>query len=321
MRILSLLPSATEIAYTLGLGEEVVGISHECDYPPEARTKPIISTSDIRRTLRSDEVHRAVSLHKHPAHSLYRIDEKLLQEVSPDIILTQELCSVCAVPVSQVRGAARILAGSCRILSLEPETFRQILDSILAVGEVTGREARARQVVEALEKRIGRVASTASSARTRPRIFCIEWMDPVMAGGHWIPEMVRLAGGTDNLGHDGRPSTVIEWAQVTEYSPEVLVIMPCGYKVPRSLAEVDRLASGPGWYDLPAVRDGRVYIVDSPAYFSRPGPRIVKGLEILAQIIHPELFSGLVPEDAVVKLAWKEDGTIEGQRMSQRFAP
>jgi iron complex transport system substrate-binding protein len=146
-------------------------------------------------------------------------------------------------------------------------------------------------------------------------------MDPVMAGGHWIPEMVRLAGGTDNLGHDGRPSTVIEWAQVTEYSPEVLVIMPCGYKVPRSLAEVDRLASGPGWYDLPAVRDGRVYIVDSPAYFSRPGPRIVNGLEILAQIIHPELFSGLIPGDAVVKLAWKVDEPIESQRMSERFAP
>jgi iron complex transport system substrate-binding protein len=321
MRILSLLPSATEIAYALGLGEELVGISHECDYPPEARTKPIISTSDVRRTLRSDEVHRAVGSHSHSAHSLYRIDEQLLQEVSPDIILTQELCSVCAVPVSQVREAARILAGSCRILSLEPETFRQILDSILAVGEVTGREARARQVVEALDKRIGRVSSTGSSARTRPRIFCMEWMDPVMAGGHWIPEMVRLAGGTDNLGHDGRPSTVIEWAQVAEYSPEFLVIMPCGYKVPRSLAEVDRLASRPGWYRMPAVRDGRVYIVDSPAYFSRPGPRIVNGLEILAQIIHPELFSGLIPGDAVVKLAWKEDEPIEGQRMSERFAP
>ncbi len=148
----------------------------------------------------------------------------------------------------------------------------------------------------------------------------MEWMDPLMAGGHWIPEMVRLAGGIDNLGHDGRPSTVIEWGQVVEYSPEVLVIMPCGYKVPRSLAEVDRLASRPGWYNLPAVSEGRVYIVDSPAYFSRPGPRIVNGLEILAQLIHPELFSGLVLPDSVVKLEWKEGEPIESQRMLERFA-
>ncbi len=321
MRILSLLPSATEIVYALGLGEELVGISHECDYPPEARTKPIISASDISPTLRSDEVHGAVSSHQHFAHSLYRIDEHLLQQVSPDVILTQELCSVCAVPVSQVREAARILAGACRIVSLEPQTLRQILDNILAVGEVTGREAQARQVVQALERRIAQVTSIGSSARTHPRVFCMEWMDPVMAGGHWIPEMVRLAGGIDNLGHDGRPSTVIEWKQVVEYSPEVLVIMPCGYKVPRSLAEVDRLASKPGWYSLPAAREGRVYIVDSPAYFSRPGPRIVNGLEILAQVIHPELFPGLIPRGSVVKLCWRQGEPIESQRMSERFAP
>ncbi len=321
MRILSLLPSATEIVYALGLGEELVGVSHECDYPPEARTKPIISTSDIRPTLASDEVHRAVNSHRHSAHSLYRIDEKLLQQVSPDVILTQELCSVCAVPVAQVREAARILAGPYRIVSLEPQTLRQILDSILVVGEVTGREVQAFEVVEALATRIARVASIASSARTTPRVFCMEWIDPVMAGGHWIPEMVRLAGGIDNLGHDGGPSKVIEWEQVVEYSPEVLVIMPCGYKVPRSLAEVDRLASRPGWHSLPAVREGRVYVADSPAYFSRPGPRIINGLEILAQIIHPELFSGLIPPDSVLKLTWKEGEPMESQRISEQFTP
>lgn len=321
MRILSLLPSATEIVYALGLGEELVGISHECDYPPEAQTKPIISTSDIAPTLRSDEVHRAVNSHKHSGHSLYRIDERLLQQASPDVILTQELCSVCAVPVSQVREAARILAGPCQIVSLEPQTLRQILDTILVVGEVTGREASAREVVHALEKRIDRVASMASSARTHPRVFCMEWMDPVMAGGHWIPEMVRVAGGTDGLGQDGRSSTVIAWEQVVEYSPEVLVIAPCGYKIPRSMVEVDRFASRPGWYNLPAVRNGRVYIADSPAYFSRPGPRIVTGLEILAQIIHPELFSELIPRDSVVKLVWKEDEPSERQRMAEHFMP
>jgi iron complex transport system substrate-binding protein len=318
MRIVSLLPSATEIVYALGLGDELVGVSHECDYPSDAKTKPIVSTSSLSPALRSDQVHRSVSEHHHSSHSLYNIDEPLLRKVNPDVILTQELCSVCAVPVSQVREATRILAGPCRIVSLEPNNLQQILDTILAVGEVAGRNAEAHALVAELENRIARVAFTASTAPTRPRVFCMEWMDPPMAGGHWMPEMVRLAGGVDNLGEDGKPSTVIAWQRVVEYAPEIVVIMPCGYKIPRSLAEVDQLAAREGWYDLPAVRESRVYIVDSPAYFSRPGPRIVQGLEILAEIIHPGLFSGLIPREAAVKLNWRE-GDQKVQGMSERF--
>jgi len=321
MRILSLLPSATEIVYALGLGTDLVGVSHECDYPEEARTKPIVSTSTPASTLRSEQTHSAFSEHGHSSHSLYRIDEQLLKQIDPDVILTQELCKVCAIPVTQVREAARILAGPRRVLSLEPSNLHQILESISAVAEVTGRQAKAAALVAQLKSRIARISSATSSLHERPRVFCMEWMEPVMAGGHWIPEMIRLAGGTDGVGNEGQPSNAIEWEQVVEFAPQLLVIMPCGYKIPRSIEEVDRLASNRGFYDLPAVRCGEVYVVDSPAFFSRPGPRVVDGLEILAQIIHPEQFSGLFSTGTTMKLAWDSTEPIESQRLSEHFRP
>jgi iron complex transport system substrate-binding protein len=321
MRILSLLPSATEIVYALGLGDDLVGVSHECDYPEAARTKPIVSTSTLPTALRSEQIHSAFSEHRHPTHSLYRIDEQLLKQIDPDVILTQELCTVCAIPVAQVREAARILAGPRCVISLEPNNLRQVLENISAVAEVTGRQAEAAVLVAQLEDRIARIASATSSLRERPRVFCMEWMEPPMAGGHWIPEMIRIAGGTDGLGSDGQPSTAIDWEQVVEFAPQILVIMPCGYKISRSLGEVDRLASKHGFYDLPAVQSGQVYVVDSPAFFSRPGPRIVDGLEILAQIIHPELFSGLFSTGSSMKLVWDKAQAIESQKLSEHFLP
>jgi iron complex transport system substrate-binding protein len=321
MRILSLLPSATEIVYALGLGDDLVGVSHECDYPEEARTKPVVSTSNVSTALRSEQIHSAFSKHHHPSHSLYKIDEQLLKQINPDVILTQELCTVCAIPVAQVREAARILAGPRCVVSLEPSNLRQILENISAVAEVTGRQREAAALVAQLESRIARIAKVTSSIRERPRVFCMEWMDPVMAGGHWIPEMIRLAGGTDGLGSDGQPSTAIDWAQVVEFAPQILVVMPCGYKISRSLAEVERLAAKAGFYGLPAVRSGQVYIVDSPAFFSRPGPRIVNGLEILGQIIHPEVFSGLFSSGSSLKLTWDKTQPIESQTLSEHFMP
>src|SRR5580693_781147 len=188
MRILSLLPSATEIVYALGLGDDLVGVSHECDYPDQARTKPIVSTSILSAALRSEEIHSVVSEHHHSSHSLYSIDEQLLKQIDPDVILTQELCTVCAIPVAQVREAARILAGPRCVVSLEPNNLHQIVENILTVGDVTGQEERARAVAFALQERIDNVAATASRAASRPRVFCMEWMDPPMAGGHWVPE-------------------------------------------------------------------------------------------------------------------------------------
>ena len=321
MRILSLLPSATEIVYALGLGDDLVGVSHECDYPDDARRKPVVSTSTPSPTLRSDQIHSAFSEHGHASHSLYRIDEQLLKQIDPDVILTQELCTVCAIPIAQVREAARILAGTRCVVSLEPHNLRQILENISAVGEVTGRQAEAAALVAQLESRIARICSATSSVRERPRVFCMEWMEPVMAGGHWVPEMIRLAGGTDGLGNDGQPSTAIDWEHVVEFSPQIFVVMPCGYKISRSIGEIDRLASKRGFYDLPAVQSGRVYVVDSPAFFSRPGPRVVHGLEILAQIIHPQLFSGLLSTGATRKLAWDTARPIQKQRLSEHFVP
>jgi iron complex transport system substrate-binding protein len=321
MRILSLLPSATEIVYALGCGDNLVGVSHECDYPDDAKTKPIVSTSDLSTNLRSSEIHSTVSRHHHSNHSLYRIDEQLLKQIDPDVILTQELCTVCAIPVAQVRDAARILAGPRCVVSLEPNNLDQILDNISAVAEVTGRQTAAHTLVLALKKRIAHIRSAANPGGERPKVFCMEWMDPLMAGGHWIPQMVGIAGGIDGLGHEGKPSTVIPWNQVVAFTPQIIVIMPCGYKIPRTVEEIDRLASWPGWYDLPAVRDGRVYAVDSPAYFSRPGPRIVDGLEILAQIIQPKIFSGFIPEGSAVKLEWDKTRPLPSQRMSERFVP
>lgn len=316
VRILSLLPSATEIVYLLGLEDSLVGVSHECDYPPEVQTKPVISASPLPASFRSDEVHEALKRHSHSSHSLYSIDEHLLRELRPELILTQELCEVCAVPAGQVREAARILAGPCRIVSLEPHNLRQILDTIVVVGEETGRKDKAEGVVRDLEQRIERVQSIAGSTPVRPKVFCMEWMDPIMAGGHWIPEIVQLAGGEDSLGHAGERSLPIAWDNVTDYQPEVLVIMPCGYKIRRTLMEMDRLASKPGWFDLPAVRAGRVHIVDSPAYFSRPGPRIVTGLEILVQILHPKLFYGLAPPESAIRLEWNAGSGNEPCRLA-----
>lgn len=321
MRILSLLPSATEIVYALGLGGDLVGVSHECDYPEEARTKPIVSTSTPSTALRSEQIHSAFSEHRHPSHSLYRIDEQLLKQIDPDVILTQELCTVCAIPLAQVREAARILSGPRCVVSLEPNNLRQILENISAVAQVTGRQAQAAALVAQMESRIARIASATSSMRQRPRVFCMEWMEPPMAGGHWIPEMIRLAGGTDGLGRDGQPSTAIDWEQVVAFAPQILVIMPCGYQISRSLGEIDRLTSKHGFYDLPAVQSGQVYIVDSPAFFSRPGPRIVSGLEILAQMIHPELFSGLFSTGSSLKLAWDKAQPIKSQSLSEHFMP
>jgi len=304
MRILSLLPSATEIVFALGLGGDLVGVSHECDYPPEACSKPVVSTSGASHKSLSKEIHSRFSEHRHSSRSLYHIDQQLLRKFNPEVILTQELCTVCAVTVGQVRQAAQILAGPCQIVSLEPKNLRQILGTIETVGEITGRAAAARAVVSALERRITNIASAVSDVPTRPRVFCMEWMDPVMPGGHWIPEMVRLAGGMTTLGDENKPSRVIEWDELVEFSPDVIVVMSCGYKIARSMVEVDRLTTRSRWHELPAVSRNRVYVVDSPSYFSRPGPRIVTGLEILAQIIHPELFAGLIPAGGAVNVFW-----------------
>ncbi len=291
MRIVSLLPSATEILFALGLDEQVVAVTHECDYPDAARTKPRITRSLLRPDLTSGEIDRAVSSQiGSDAHSLYSIDRALLAELAPDLIVTQQLCEVCAVDYGEVLDAIKELPKTPRVLNLEPMSLGEVLADIETVGEATGRQAEARRFVASLRERIERVRAAVERAETRPTVAFLEWIDPLFRGGHWNPELVRLAGGSDPLGNEGMPSTHMEWREVVEAQPDVMVISCCGFDEQRTRQDLPVLEALPGYADLPCVRSGRVHVVDGSAYFSRPGPRLVDSLEILAGFTHPELF-------------------------------
>ena len=293
MRICSLLASNTEIVFALGLGDSLVGVTHECDFPPETSSVPVVTSSVVDGDrLASGEIHSAISGLVHGGTSIYYLDQQALDKSRPDLILTQELCDVCAVSYNQVEAAARILEAETKVVSLEPNTLDQILENILLVGEITGSEARAREVVSGLRRRIEKIADIATKAQDRPRVFCMEWLDPIFVGGHWVPEMVALAGGQDGLGTPGEPSVQITWQQIADYNPEIVVLMPCGFGTGRTLMELEKVQFPEEWERLTAVEQGNIYVVDGSSYFNRPGPRVVDGLEIMAQIVHPELFSG-----------------------------
>jgi len=301
MRIVSLLPSATEIVCALGLADRLVGISHDCDYPPEIRGRPILSEAIVTGDLPSGVIDARIREQLHRGRSVYHLDEAQLARLRPDLILTQELCQVCAPSYTLVRQAAKILDADVKIISLEPRGLSDILDNILLVGDLTGTGEQARMIVNHLQERIDTVRRAVAD-HPRRRVVCIEWLEPVFVGGHWVPELVELAGGDDVLGTAGEPSRVVPWAQVVGAAPEVLVLMPCGFDIPRTRRELGLLTTRPGWDDLPAVRSGRVYLTDASAYFNRPGPRIVTGLEILAAILHPERFSRPLPAHSVEPL-------------------
>ncbi len=290
MRIVSLLPSATEIVYALGLGDSLVGVTHECDYPPAARTKPAVTASALAGPADSATIDRLVVASLHDHRGLYTLDERLLRDLRPDLILTQELCEVCAVAYPEVQRAARILPGETTVVSLEPGTLGDVLDTITLVGGLTGREAEAAAVVAGLRQRMAAVAARAAGAPARPRVYCMEWIDPPFRAGHWIPEMVDLAGGEEVLGRAGERSTRATWEEIAHAAPGVVVVMPCGFDVERAARELEAVRVRMEWRRLPAVSRGAVWIADGSAYFSRPGPRIVDGLEILAHALHPDLF-------------------------------
>lgn len=296
MRICSLLPSATEIVYALGLGDRLVAVTHECDTPPEAATKPRITRSAIDpATLTSAQIDALVAEHVHEHRGIYQLDRALLEQLDPDLILTQELCEVCAVSYDEVQRAARTLYGERRILSLEPTTLDGVLETILVVGEATGTADRAAELVAALRARIEAVRRHVSASNRQPRVACVEWLDPPFVGGHWVPEMVAGAGGTDVLGHAGERSFRLTWDAVIAAAPDVVVLMPCGFGIERTVTEFRHVALPAAWHALPAVRSGQVWAVDANAHFSRPGPRLVDGLETLAAILHPHLFPTIVP--------------------------
>ena len=287
MRICSLLPGATEIAYLLGLGDQIVGVTHECDYPHEAKQKPVVVRSVIDSSqLSCPEIDRRVGELLQAGRGLYSIDEAAFLASGPDVILTQGLCNVCALDYDDVVKAAQRLPRMPAILSLNPHSLSDVLEDISRVGAATDRETAAEALVQDLRRRIDAVGIR--EPEYRPRVVCLEWFEPLYVAGHWVPELVTLAGGFDPLGRKGEPSFKIEWQSVLDAKPDVILLMPCGFDVRRAVKESTPLRNLNGWNDLPAVKTGNVYALNGSAYFSRPGPRLVNGLEILARIIRPE---------------------------------
>ena len=283
------------------MGDQLAAVTHECDYPPEARQKPVITRSLLPSGLSSGEIDEAVRGQLGQSHSLYTIDRALLSEIKPDLILTQQLCDVCAVSYGDVLAAVLSLPKpGPRILNLEPNSLEDVLDTVRLVGTATGRDAEADEVLAGLRGRIAEVRRRAGQARTRPRTVLLEWIEPLFGGGHWDPELVEIAGGVDTVGRRHEPSTRVSWETIREFAPEVLVVAQCGFGVERSALDMPLLEALPGYADLPAVRDSRVYVVNGSDYFSRPGPRLVDSLELLAALLHPQLFGPLQTSTAQV---------------------
>jgi iron complex transport system substrate-binding protein len=299
VRVASLLPSATEMVHFCGAGDALVGVTHECDYPTDVEKLPHLTSSKIDgHNLTSAEIDAAIGEHLTDTGSIYALDAKLLDELAPDLIITQSLCEVCAVSMDLVWEAAAGLRNEPEVLSLNPTSLRGVLEDAVRIGEALGRGEEARAKVATLGERLARVEE-ALAELPRPRVGCIEWLDPAFSAGHWVPEMVRIAGGEEILAEPGQPSARLGWEEVFEAAPEVLVLMPCGFDARRTVEEARRvLPELPGWSELPAVREGRVWAVDANSYFSRPAPRLVDGVEILARILHPEVFFG-EPEGAM----------------------
>lgn len=291
-QIVSFLPSATEMACALGLTDQLVGITHECDYPPEVRGKAIVVRKALPiETMSQREIDVAVSERMREGQSLYEVDEKLLRQLAPDLILTQDLCQVCAPSGNEVSQALNLLPKKPQILWLTPNSLEEIFDNLRELGEATGHTKNAEELIAGGRARLQKIEAVTRNLSARPRVFCMEWLEPVYCSGHWVPEMVKIAGGLDSLSKEGADSVRIPWDEVVEWKPEVLIITPCGFDLDQTIEQSRQLFTNPGWSILPAVRNGRVYAVDANSYFARPGPRVVDGTELLAHLIHPELFS------------------------------
>ena len=281
------------MACALGLADSLVGITHECDYPPEIKSKPVVVRAVLPlERMSQGEIDRAVAERIRNGQSLYEIDEQLLRELAPDLILTQNLCQVCAPSGNEVSQVIKALPKSPQILWLTPQSINEIFDNVRELGAATGHTAEADALVNDCRNRLETLAQRTEGIR-RPKVFCMEWLDPIYASGHWVPELVKIAGGVDELGRERGESVRISWDEISAWAPEVLAIMPCGFNLEQTMKQIwsvfGRQTSSP-FFDLPAVRNNRVYAVDANSFFARPGPRVVEGAELLAQLIHPELF-------------------------------
>jgi len=298
-RIVSFLPAATEMAFALGLGNHLIGVSHECDFPVAAKTKPVVVRPALPlETMSLREIDVAVAERIGSGQSLYQVDEKLLRELKPDVILTQNLCQVCAPSGNELTVALKLLELKPEIVWMSPHSIEEIFGNIRELGQAIGRSDEAEVIIDSARARLQRVAGLTRNATRRPRVFCLEWIDPYYCCGHWLPEMIEIAGGQDALGRKGVDSVRTAWSDIAAWAPEILIISPCGFGVEKAVEQAKCLLQQPGWRGLPAVRSGQVFAVDANAYFARPGPRVVDGVELLAHLFHPELCDWHGPENA-----------------------
>jgi iron complex transport system substrate-binding protein len=288
VRIVSLLPSATEILFALGFDQEIVGVSHECDFPPKARAKPVVIHSRIPKEASPSEIDRLVREYVSRGESVYKVDAEMLDSLAPDLIVTQDLCHVCAASPDDL---AAILARSeqpPQVLCLNPQELGDVWRDILWVGEETLRGPQAEHLLERIGEKLSVVERQVQASHERPRVAFLEWLHPFYVGGHWVPEMIESAGGKDVFGKPGMPSFRVTAEEVIEAAPEIILVAPCGYSAERARNEFRSLSFSEAWHSIPAVRDGKVFALEANSYFSRPGPRLVTGLEILNHVLHPQ---------------------------------
>ncbi len=301
-RIVSLLPSSTEIVYALGLGERLVGVTHECDFPSAARALPRLTASALPEASSSAEIDRHVRKSLHEGSSLYALDSDLLEQLAPDLIITQELCAVCAVSYEIVAQAAKRLRGDPRIVSLEPSSLEDVYANIATVAELAGVPQAARALVSGLRARTEALHASVA-ALPRLRTLILEWSEPPMSGGHWTPGLVELAGGEPVLADPGKNSRVLSWAEIAAADPDVVIVAPCGFDLQRTRDAIAEIAPEPVWRNLRAVRSGRAYALDGNAYVNRPGPRLVDSAELFARAIHGERVAAPSDRAAMLQLA------------------
>ena len=286
LRIVSLLPSATEILFALGLGDQVVGVSHECDFPAAARSKTVVIHSRIPKDAAPIEIDRMVREFSARGESVYSVDAATLRSLAPDLIVTQDLCHVCAASPEDLAAILVNFDPRPEVLCLNPLDLGDVWRDILLVAEQTFRAHAAEELIEQVGEKLGAIESQLQNVSERPSVAFLEWLQPLYVGGHWVPEMITLAGGRDVFGKKGTPSFRITLDEILTARPEVMVVAPCGYTAEQARSEYHSMSLAPGWQDIPAVRNGRVYFLDANSYFSRPGPRLITGLEILAKVFY-----------------------------------
>jgi len=301
-RIVSFLPSATEILYELGAGDQILAVTHECNYPIGAKTKPrVIHASFDPEKMSSQEIDNKVTELVHKGKDIYILDEQVLKKANPDLIIAQGICEVCSPYTREINRAVTLLGGKTEVLVLDPSNLDDILQNIIQVGNKIGEQEKARDFVVQLQKRIDYIKNIPKISK--PRVVCIEWIDPLFTAGHWVPQLVEMAGGTNGISTTGDKSRRMEIDEIAKFDPDIIILMPCGFDVKRTILEYDKLLENIKWRSIKAVKQGIVYAVNSNEYFSKPGPRTVVGLEILASIIHPDIFRSLhIPKQSIQKV-------------------